>query len=334
MTSVIKTKDNSGIGKSRFCMYLLIGLLLSACGSKSQNSSFNIGALNGPTGLSLAKMMNENRLEDSKSLPNYIIKNDPELIKAMMAREEVDLALIPFTMAALLYNNDFPYQLVGVPVWGSLFLVGSDTAIAHFDDLKGKKVSVLPRNMTPDIIFRHLLEIHALEPDKDLTLDYTFPTPVELSGALVAKRVALGVIPEPMVSQVLYQNPDIKVLIDLAERWQQMYGEEVPLVQTALVVRKGWANENRSKLTKWCRMYAAAIQWTNENTKEAGRLAVKHKIGNHTEVVASAIPRCHLDFEYGFEQKEKLENYLELLYTTNKKIIGGRIPDEDFYYKK
>jgi hypothetical protein len=62
MTSVIKTKDNSGIGKSRFCLYLLIGLLLSACGSESQNSSFNVVALNGPTGFSLAKMINENRL--------------------------------------------------------------------------------------------------------------------------------------------------------------------------------------------------------------------------------------------------------------------------------
>jgi NitT/TauT family transport system substrate-binding protein len=334
MTSVIKVKYKSGIYRSDFWNNLLLVLLISACGNTSQNSSITIGALNGPTGLSLVKMMDQNMSVAADQKATYIIKNDPELIKAMMAREEVDLALIPFTMAVLLYNNDFPYQLVGVPVWGSLFLVGSDSLIRNMEDLKEKTVHELPRNMTPDIIFRHLLIAHDLDPDRDLTLNYTFPTPFELSGALAAKRVELGIIPEPMVSQVLDQNQELFVILDISHLWQQIHGEEIPLAQTALVVRKAWARENRALLATWCAQYAEAIKWTNQNTIEAGQLAISYQIGRNAHVVASAIPRCQLNFKYGLEEKQKLMNYLELLNNTNSKIIGGRLPDEDFFYSK
>jgi NitT/TauT family transport system substrate-binding protein len=334
MTSVIKVKYKLVVCGTDFWRCLLLVLLISACDKTSQKSSLTIGALNGPTGLSLVKMMEQNTSSDADRKATYVIKNDPELIKAMMAREEVDLALIPFTMAVLLYNNDFPYQLLGVPVWGSLFLVGSDSLIRNMEDLKEKTVHVLPRNMTPDIIFRHLLIAHDLDPDRHLTLNYTFPTPIELSGALAANRVELGVIPEPMVSQVLDQNPELSVIFDITHLWQQIHGQEIPLAQTALVVRKAWARENREMLAAWCTQYAEAIKWTNQNAIEAGELAISYEIGRNAQMVASAIPRCQLNFQYGFDQKEKLMNYLELLYNTNSKIIGDRIPDEDFFYSK
>jgi NitT/TauT family transport system substrate-binding protein len=201
-------------------------------------------------------------------------------------------------------------------------------------DLREKTVYVLPRNMTPDIILRHLLLSHDIEPECDLTLNYTFATPIELSGALAAKRVELGVIPEPMVSQVLDQNPELSVIFDISLLWQQIHGQEIPIAQTALVVRKAWAMENRKLLAAWCAQYAEAIRWTNQNTVEAGHLAIAHEIGRNAQVMASAIPRCQLNFQYGSEQKEKLMNYLELLYNTNSKVIGDRIPDEDFFYTK
>lgn len=334
MTGVIKVKYKSGVCKAFLWFYIFLVLLISGCGNKLNKQTIIIGALNGPTGLSLVKMMDVNASSDFDNKTTYIIKNDPELIKAMMAREEVDLALIPFTMAALLYNNDFPYQLVGVPVWGSLFLVGSDSSIQKLEDLEGKTVHVLSRNTTPDIVFRHLIINNGLDPDRHMTLNYTFPTPTELSSALVAKRVDLGVIPEPMVSLVIDQNPGLFVIFDISELWQQIHGQEIPLAQTALVVRKTWAKENQELLASWCEQYAEGIKWTNEHTIEAGQLAVSYKIGKNADVVASAIPRCQLNFRYGSEQKNELMNYLELLYKTNSRIIGDRIPDENFFYSK
>jgi NitT/TauT family transport system substrate-binding protein len=334
MTCVIKIKHCAKNQRIIFLVFIMVVFVLTACRKKSENSAITVGALNGPSGLSLVKIMHENSLSVHKNAEDYIIKNDPELIKAMMIREDLDLALIPFTMAALLYNNNFPYQLVGVPVWGSLFLVGSDSSITSIEDLKGKTVHTLPRNMTPDIVFRQILSKSDIDPDTDLDLKYTFPTPIELASALEANRIQLGVVPEPMVSRILKRNPGLSVIFDFTQRWDEIYNQNPPLAQTALMVRKSWAKHNPDLLKKWCEKYSNAIKWTNTHTEEAGLLAVEYNIARDEGVVSRAIPRCRMNFKYGFEKKEELMNYLSLLYKINSKIVGNRIPDEDFFYSK
>jgi NitT/TauT family transport system substrate-binding protein len=312
---------------------ILTALILPACRKHTGNPSITIGALNGPSGLSLVKLMDENASEIQYPA-DFVIRNDPELIKAMMIREEVELALVPFTMAALLYNHDFPYQLVGVPVWGSLFLVGSDSTIQNVGDLKGKTIHSLPRNMTPDIILRYILSKNAIDPDKDLALNYTFTTPLELSAALQSNRISIGIVSEPMMSRILMKNQSLVVLFDLAELWDEIHQKGQMLAQTALLVHKDWALENPEILHAWCEKYAAAIDWTNSHHEEAGVLAVEQKIARKANEVSEAIPRCRLEFHYASDQKEELLKYLNLLFGIDPKIIGGRIPDDEFFYSK
>ncbi len=334
MTWVIKNEYCINFQRKTFLAIFILILTFTACGKKSGNFALNIGALNGPGGLSLVKIMDDNYANGGSRTENYIIKNDPELIKAMMIREEVDLALIPFTMAALLYNNGFRYQLLGVPIWGSLFLVGSDSSISTIEDLKGKTVHTLPHNTTPDIIFRHILSESDINPDKDLDLKYTFPTPIELSSALEANRIQMGLVPEPMVSRILNKNPSLFVLFDLTEKWDELYHQNPRLAQTALMVRTSWAKENPDMLMKWCEKYSDAINWTNIHTREAGLLAVEHNIARDAEITSKAIPRCQMNFEFATDEKEELMNYLRLLHSINNKIVGNRIPDEEFFYSK
>jgi len=334
MTWVIKNEYCINFQRKFFLAFSILILTLTACRKNYRNFPITVGALNGPSGLSLVKMMDDNPANGPGSNENYIIRNDPELIKAMMIREEVDLALVPFTMAALLYNNGIPYQLLGVPVWGSLFLVGSDSSIASIEDLKGKTVHTLPRNMTPDIIFRHILSKSDINPDKNLDLKYTFPTPIELSSALEANRIQMGLVPEPMVSRILEKNPNLIVLLDLTEIWDELHRQDPRLAQTALMVRTSWAKDNHDLLMEWCEKYSEGIKWTNSYTVEAGLLAVEYGIARDAKVISKAIPRSRMNFEFGIDKKEELMNYLGLLYNINSKIVGNRIPDEDFFYSK
>lgn len=48
-------------------------------------------------------------------------------------------------MAAITYNKGMDYRLVAVPVWGTLYLVGQDTAVTEWENLKGKRVYVMAR---------------------------------------------------------------------------------------------------------------------------------------------------------------------------------------------
>jgi NitT/TauT family transport system substrate-binding protein len=333
MTNVIKVEFCLNRFQIGLLGLLLIAVVYQGCHQKVEGA-MTVAALNGPSGLSLVKMMHDQKPLHGSHKENYIIKNDPELIKAMMLGGKADLVLAPFTMAALLYNKGVPYQLVGVPVWGSLFVIGSDTSITSIEQLRDANIHSLPRNMTPDIVFRHLLLKNDIDPDTDLLLEYTFPTPFELSGALETKQIDMAVLPEPMASRVLMRNGALGRLLDLTELWNEQYSGNPPLAQTALMVKRSWALQNPALLDSWCKRYAQAIEWTNGHTNEVGVLAVNFNIARDPAIVANAIEGCKMHFEYAFGQKEALMDYFRILHGIDSRIVGNKIPDEDFFYKK
>ena len=52
------------------------------------------------------------------------------------------------------------------------------------------------------------------------------------------------------------------------------------------------------------------------------------------EIAIKALPKCNVVFISGNEMQQKTENFLKILYDFEPKSIGGKIPDEDFYYKE
>ncbi len=84
----------------------------------------------------------------------------------------------------------------------------------------------MARGMTPDIMFRYLAERNGLDPDKDMTLDYSFPTHIELANAIAAGIADLGVISEPMVSMVMKKNPAVHPIIDFNHEWIKLFGDQ------------------------------------------------------------------------------------------------------------
>jgi NitT/TauT family transport system substrate-binding protein len=310
------------------CWLLMIG----ACGGAPRQSDIRIGALNGPGGLSLVKLMQDHADDAEYPEIRYMIKSDPTLIKAMMSREALDLALVPLTTGALLYNSGLQYQLIVVPVWGSLYLAGKDSSIHEIDDLRGKHIYMMAKNMTPDILFRQILWMCGLEPDIDLTLDYTFPTPTELASAMQADRVPLGLVSEPMMSHILNENEDLHLLLDLTDIWCALHPEGPPLAQTAVMVRKSWAAENPLLLNNWCAQYAASVAWINMHPDSAGVLAEDLNLVRRAEVASSAIKRSRLDYQYASSKRREILEYLEVIYRRNPRVIGNRLPNEDFFY--
>ena len=55
-------------------------------------------------------------------------------------------------------------------------------------------------------------------------------------------------------------------------------------------------------------------------------------IFNKAPVAQKAIPNCNICFLKGEEMKEKMKNFLEIMYETAPQSIGGAIPGDDFYY--
>ena len=88
-------------------------------------------------------------IDSLSSLSDVSIKveifNEPMQVRKMMIDSSADLAVIPTTMAALLYNRGLDYSIVAIPVWGTLYLFGRDSSVKSWKDLKGKRVNLMDK---------------------------------------------------------------------------------------------------------------------------------------------------------------------------------------------
>ena len=317
-----------------FSTLLLILLTSGSCKQPGQSEDIiKTATLKGPGGMAMIKMIEELPVfGDVKT--SFDIKNEPNQVRDLMFREEVDFAVLPMNTAALLYNKGLPYILAAVPVWGTLYLFGSDPNIKTWQDLKGKKVSLMGKGMTPDIIFRFLAKENGINPDTDIICDYSFPSHIELANAIAAGVSDLGVISEPMVSLVIRKNPGVKAIMDFNTEWVNVFGDSIPFAQTALMVHKNLAAENPELVDAYLDKLEESINWVNNRMEEASVLIAKHNILPDKELAYHSIPFSNLNYTLAYKEKEGIDEYLKVFFNFNPLSIGGKLPDENFYYKK
>ena len=307
----------------------LLFLAITGCKYRTETQKIKIATLKGPSAIGMVKM-----IDSLNNTPNasFEIKiyNEPIQIRKLMLEGEVDFAILPTTMAAILYNKDIPYQLAAIPVWGTLYLFGNDTTIQTWEDLKGKRINLMAKGMTPDVLFKYLLKENGIDPENDVILDYSFPTHIDLANAVAANQADLGVISEPLVSLVMQKNKQVRPIFDLNTEWQKVTNN-IPIAQTALMVNMEFAKNNPDQVNEFLNNYKFSTNWVNQHIEEAAELIVKYKILPNTEVAKSSIPRSNLNFIEAKSIQTQITEYLKIFYEMNPKIIGGKIPDKNFY---
>jgi NitT/TauT family transport system substrate-binding protein len=315
---------------------IILSLVLTAGCSNPDKAKTTIltATLKGPSAMAMISMIENKPVLGKNFQTEFEIENEPNLVQAMIMEGVPDFAVVPTTMAALLYNKGQSYVLAAIPVWGTLYLFGSDTSIHSWDGLKGKRVSLMAKGNTPDVLFRYLATANGIIPEKDFTLDYSFPGHIDLANAIASRISDLGVISEPLVSLVQQKNPKIMPLLDLNLEWEKQFGDSIPFTQTALLVKKEFAVKHPELVDEYLKTLKESIDWVNSHPAEAAALIKKYDILPDSALAAVSIPRCNLKFAYASEEKEGIQEYLKVFYTFNPLIIGGKLPDEEFYYKK
>ena len=100
-----------------------------------------------------------------------------------------------------------------------------------------------------------------------------------------------------------------------------------------LVARNDYLKEHEADVDAFMDAYKDSVEFVNSDTEAAAEI-----IGNHdiisAEVAVKAIPQCSIVFMEGDEMQTILSGYLNTLNEQNPEIIGGQLPDEDFYYKR
>ena len=316
----------------RSILLLFFLCFLLGCGNPAKHTgagtTCTIATLKGPSSMGMIRLIDSISRAGHPDMKIEIL-NEPMQVRKMMLDGSADYAILPTTMAAILYNKGLDYRLIAIPVWGTLYLFGSDTTITRWDDLRNKRIYAMARGMTPDVVFRYLLGQNGISPDTDITLDYSFPTHIDLANAVAAGRAELAVISEPLVSLVMQKNKNIRAIFDLNLEWDRAQG--IPMAQTAFLGSTEML-KHPQQAEQLISAYERSSRWVNQNPDSAAALIVKYNILPDEEVALQSIPRSNLDFVRAGSIRSQIAEYLEIFYHMNPDIIGGKLPDEDFIY--
>lgn len=77
-----------------------------------------------------------------------------------------------------------------------------------------------------------------------------------------------------------------------------------------------------------------SVRFLNEQPQEASQLLAKYQEGLEPAFIERLIPEINLQFISARDAREELEFFFNELSTISLDIIGGKLPDEGFYYQK
>ncbi len=302
--------------------------------ASAEKASISIGALNGPTGMGMVKLMRD--AEENEAALDYdftLLSSSDEMVGKIISGE-VDVAAVPTNLAMVLYNKtEGQIQLAAVNTLGVLYLLENGSSVQNIQDLRDRTVYSSGKGAMPDFVFQYLLKENQLQQDKDVMVDFKLQH-AELAAALSAGDVELALLPQPHVTTAMMKNPDIRIALDITEEWRNAANNTGELAMGAIIVQREFAENNKEALDAFLEEYKASVDFVNDNMEEAGELIAKYGILPNAAVAKNAIPYSNIVYIDAEEAKGFLEELYQVLYSFEPKAIGGRLSDEGFYYKK
>ncbi len=210
---------------------------------------------------------------------------------------------------------------------GVLYILENGDTVNSIADLEGKTLYATGQGATPEYVLQKILDENGLT-----GVEITFMgAHADLANAMAAGDVDIALLPEPFVSTVLAKNSDVKVKIDINEEWQKIYGEDAGMPMGVSVVSSEFA-ENAAAMEKLIADYSDSVEYVVSDPEAASEDIEAQGIVGSKTIAASAIPRCGISFITGENCKSILEDYFSVMYESNPDSLGGKIPDDNFYY--
>lgn len=312
---------------------LLALSVLTGCGSaEEEKMTVRVGGMKGPTSMGLLFLKEES--EAGEALENYeftMVTAADELLPLMM-KGEMDIALVPANVASVLYNKtEGGISVIDINTLGVLYMVSGDSSISKVEDLKGKTIYLTGKGTTPDYVLHYILTGNGLS-ESDVTLEYKSEA-TEVAALLAENPAAIGLLPQPFVTVACSQNEALSVVMDMNEQWSLLQGENGSRMVTGVtVVRNAFLEENEKAVKHFLQEHRESTDAINENVEKGAELAANAGIIAKAPIAQKAIPKCNITYIDGAEMKQALSGYLQVLFEQNAASVGGKLPEEGFYY--
>lgn len=298
--------------------------------TESDAKEYNIAMLKGPTAIGFIKAWDDSDNGNTLNKYNVTAYGAADEITAGLIKGEIDIAAVPCNLASVLYNKtEGKIKVAAVNTLGVLYMISTSDDIKSVSDLKGKTIYSTGQGTTPEYTLNYILEQNGLKPGEDVTIEYKSEA-TEVAAAMSEAENAIAMLPQPYVTTVLSQNENMKIVLDMTEEWKKVSGDS-SLVTGVVVIRNEVLEENEKAFKQFLKDYKESTEYVNGNVEDAAALVEKHDIFK-AAVATKAIPYCNITFVEGEDMKTDITSYLEVLNTANPQSVGGKLPDDNFYY--
>lgn len=318
------------------CLLLMTGILGGCAPEQTTGTAevMRVGALKGPTSMGLLFLQEKAAQGETDFDYEFTMATAADELLAAIVKQELDVALVPANVAAILYQKtEGAVEVIDINTLGVLYLVSGDQGITDIGSLKGKTILLTGKGTTPDYVLRYLLAQNGMG-ESDVTLEYK-SEPTEVAALLAENPDQIGLLPQPFATAAYMQNDKLTALVDLNKAWDDVQGEEKSsLVTGVTVVRKAYLQEHEQVVQSFLTEHRLSAQAIGEDTEKGALLAVEAGIVAKEAIARKAIPLCNITYIDGEEMRSALGGYLKVLYGQNPESVGGSLPDKDFYYIK
>jgi NitT/TauT family transport system substrate-binding protein len=158
--------------------------------------------------------------------------------------------------------------MIDTGAWGISSLVGRDTSLKGFGDLRGKRLA-LPFPGSPlDFQSRALLAGASIDPARDLTISYgPFAQSVQ---RLLAGQLDAAALPEPLATLVVRKNGLVRAA-EYAQAWAALNGGDPRSPQVSLFAAEGFARDHGQLLAALVGAWEAASRAVTADPADMAR---------------------------------------------------------------
>jgi len=270
-------------------------------------------------------------LAENSTLPNtkveLIIYKNVEEATTRIVKGEADFTVLPVNVAAKLYNKGLPIKLANVSTWGILYLVTVDSELKEWSELAGKDLYVGAKGSSPDVLTQYLLSKNGVQADE---VNLTYLESPEIAKMMINGLVKYAVLPEPLVTQVLLNNKQARVVRDFYADWQTAAGNSAKLPQAGMVVNNDFAQAHPQTVRDFQQAYDRQLAATVANPASVAPL-VEKQLNIKAPVFIQSMSRTRLEFVAAGSAQADVHTYLKALLDLSPDMVGGKLPDEKFF---
>lgn len=286
---------------------VLLIMILSSCESSEQNITMIVPS--GSPELAQLYMQHHERYDVD------IVQGADPLVAAFGSGSH-DVIFAPTNLGAKMYGSNQSYVLLGIVVWGNLYLVST----SDLTNLNHKEITVFGQNQTSDIILRHIL----LEQNISSTLTYV-DSVATATSLFLADPSRIVLTAEPSFSKIQSMITHLQ-WISLQEAYGEIHGTS-SYPQAGIFVKSELDQQMRIQIED---DLIESIERVTEQPGLAAILAVQLGSTLDPNVLEQAITYSNLMYQSASHAKEAVKSYFEMIMDFNSNLIGSMPPDDFF----